>query len=48
PEAENLQNDLELQQFLRESHLLSAFNDDQVIGKARSRTLEMRLNRLSR
>ncbi|CAI4365607.1 CIH_collapsed_G0024290.mRNA.1.CDS.1 [Saccharomyces cerevisiae] len=76
-EAENLQNDLELQQFLRESHLLSAFNnggsgstnsgvsltlqsmgggnddgivyqDDQVIGKARSRTLEMRLNRLSR
>ncbi|CAI4039736.1 hypothetical protein SMKI_09G1440 [Saccharomyces mikatae IFO 1815] len=76
-EAENLQNDLELQQFLRESHLLSAFSnsgnssadsgvsltlqsigggnddgiiyqDDQVIGKARSRTLEMRLNRLSR
>ncbi|EJS43311.1 faf1p [Saccharomyces arboricola H-6] len=76
-EAENLQNDLELQQFLRESHLLSAFNnggsnstdsgvsltlqsmsggnedgiayqDDQVIGKARSRTLEMRLSRLSK
>ncbi|CAI2040135.1 hypothetical protein SEUBUCD646_0I01500 [Saccharomyces eubayanus] len=76
-EAENLQNDLELQQFLRESHLLSAFSnggsnsadsgvaltlqsmgggnddgiayqDDQVIGKARSRTLEMRLSRLSK
>ncbi|CAI4064801.1 hypothetical protein SKDZ_09G1420 [Saccharomyces kudriavzevii ZP591] len=76
-EAENLQNDLQLQQFLRESHLLSAFSnggsgsaesgvsltlqsmsggnddgiayqDEQVIGKARSRTLEMRLSRLSR
>ena len=75
-EEENLQNDIELQQFLRESHLLSAFSnassgvtsgvgltlegmhgsnsdtiayqDDQVIGKARSRTLEMRLKHLSK
>lgn len=74
-ERENMENDLELQQFLRESHLLSTFNagtgynkaesgvgltlksinntdvafqDDMVMGKARSRTLEMRLGRLSR
>ncbi|CCD25976.2 Faf1p NDAI_0G02010 [Naumovozyma dairenensis CBS 421] len=78
-EEENLQNDIELQQFLKESHLLSAFNnnnstsssitsgvaltlqgmngsksdsiayqDDQVMGKARARTLEMRLNGLSK
>lgn len=74
-EAENLQNDVELQQFLQESHLLSAFNststsssgvsltlesmgssnsesiayqDDEVSGKARLRTLEMRLNRISK
>ncbi|CEP60616.1 Faf1p LALA0_S01e15038g [Lachancea lanzarotensis] len=66
-EKENLQNDLELQRFLKESHLLSAFGrnepsgadltlqtmnnveyrDDQVFGKARSRTLEMRLKNLS-
>ncbi|EDO15403.1 hypothetical protein Kpol_1063p14 [Vanderwaltozyma polyspora DSM 70294] len=72
-ERENLQNDLELQQFLRESHLLASLNsansksesgasltlqsmnndsiayqDDVVMGKARARTLEMRLNRLSK
>ncbi|SCU85055.1 LAFA_0D13630g1_1 [Lachancea sp. 'fantastica'] len=66
-EKENLQSDLELQRFLKESHLLSAFSqnepsgadltlqtmnnveyrDDQVFGKARSRTLEMRLKNLS-
>ncbi|SCV04395.1 LAME_0H18096g1_1 [Lachancea meyersii CBS 8951] len=66
-EKDNLQNDLELQRFLKESHLLSAFGqnthsgadltletmnnveyrDDQVFGKARSRTLEMRLKNLS-
>ncbi|GMM56275.1 Faf1 protein [Maudiozyma humilis] len=72
-DAENLENDIELQQFLKESHLLSAFNqpgnssetsgaeltlkslndsnvayqDDQVTGKARMRTLEMRLSNLS-
>lgn len=51
---ENLQNDIELQRFLKESHLLSALgngaanvNDDSVIGKARARTLEMRLRGLS-
>ncbi|SCU83796.1 LAMI_0C04720g1_1 [Lachancea mirantina] len=65
-EAENLKNDLELQRFLKESHLLSAFrsgssgadltmktidsaeyHDDALQGKARARTLEMRLNNLS-
>lgn len=72
-DAENLENDIELQQFLKESHLLSAFSqpgtsnetsgadltlkslndtnvayqDDQVTGKARMRTLEMRLSNLS-
>lgn len=67
-EAENLKNDIELQRFLKESHLLSAFNssasgasltlnglkdnsiayhDDEVMGKARARTLEMRLNNIS-
>ncbi|CCH63150.1 hypothetical protein TBLA_0J01540 [Henningerozyma blattae CBS 6284] len=71
-EADNLKNDLELQRFLQESHLLSAFSntltqpsgadltlqtinnndvtaymDDQLMGKARSRTLEMRLKNLS-
>lgn len=65
-EAENLHNDLELQRFLKESHLLSAFGstpsgadltlqtmdnveykDDAVFGKARARTLEMRLQNLS-
>ncbi|CCF59330.1 hypothetical protein KAFR_0G02980 [Kazachstania africana CBS 2517] len=76
-EAENLKNDVELQQFLKESHLLSAFSngsrddnasdagisldsikdgaddsivyqDDQIMGKARLRTLEMRLKNLSK
>ena len=71
-EEENIKNDLELQRFLRESHILSAFgqnsvsgvnltlsglsqgsddidyHDDQIIGKARLRTLEMRLKSLSR
>ncbi|CCE62600.1 hypothetical protein TPHA_0C04490 [Tetrapisispora phaffii CBS 4417] len=77
-EKENLENDLQLQQFLRESHLLSSLNsgsstteagsgarqtlqnmdsthskditfqDDMLTGKARARTLEMRLNRLSK
>ncbi|SCU97731.1 LADA_0H07932g1_1 [Lachancea dasiensis] len=66
-EKENLQKDLELQRFLKESHLLSAFGnnspsgadltlqtmdnveykDDQLFGKARSRTLEMRLKNLA-
>ncbi|KAL3232954.1 Protein FAF1 [Nakaseomyces bracarensis] len=67
-EAENLKNDIELQRFLKESHILSAFNstssgasltldglkdtsiayqDDEVMGKARARTLEMRLNNIS-
>lgn len=67
-EEENMQNDIELQRFLKESHLLSAFNntssgasltldglkdksiayhDDEVMGKARARTLEMRLNDIS-
>lgn len=53
-EDENLKNDIELQRFLKESHLLSALgngtanvNDDSVIGKARARTLEMRLRGLS-
>ena len=68
-EMENLQNDIELQRFLKESHLLSAFNsatsgasltldglkdttvsyqDDEVMGKARARTLEMRLQNISK
>ena len=71
-EEENIRNDLELQRFLRESHILSAFgqnsvsgvnltlngmgqegddidyHDDQIIGKARLRTLEMRLKSLAR
>lgn len=51
-EAENLKNDLELQRFLKESHLLNAFDsnsydDDTIVGKARSRTLEMRLKTIS-
>lgn len=53
-DEENLKNDIELQRFLKESHLLSALgngatnvNDDSVIGKARARTLEMRLRGLS-
>ncbi|SMN19963.1 similar to Saccharomyces cerevisiae YIL019W FAF1 Protein required for pre-rRNA processing and 40S ribosomal subunit assembly [Maudiozyma saulgeensis] len=75
-EEQNLENDIELQRFLKESHLLSAFNqsggdgnndgssgvdltlksmndtnvvyqDDQVSGKSRMRTLEMRLDQLS-
>lgn len=51
-EAENLKNDIELQRFLSESHLLSAFNsggyDNQsVTGNARARTLETRLKDLS-
>lgn len=51
---ENLQNDVELQRFLKESHLLSALgsgdgdvDDGSVVGKARARTLEMRLRGLS-
>lgn len=79
-EAENLQNDVELQQFLKESHLLSAFSqsnsannnaqsgvnltleslssgskndtimyqDNEVMGKARMKTLEHRLRGLSK
>lgn len=57
-EQENIKNDIELQRFLKESHLLSAFDsnstntnasptDDSIMGKARSRTLEMRLKGLS-
>lgn len=65
-ESENLKNDLELQRFIKESHLLSAFGssssgadltlqtmdnleykDDMVMGKVRSRTLEMRLDNIS-
>ncbi|KAG0666955.1 pre-rRNA processing and 40S ribosomal subunit assembly [Maudiozyma exigua] len=73
-DEENLENDIELQRFLKESHLLSAFNqpgsdsnetsgvdltlkslkddnvvyqDDQMLGKSRMRTLEMRLGQLS-
>ncbi|CAL9728993.1 protein Faf1p [Monosporozyma unispora] len=78
-EEENLHNDLELQQFLKESHLLSAFNgsnknsqgqsgvgltleslngsgnnndtimyqDNEVMGKARMKTLEHRLRGLA-
>lgn len=78
-EEENLHNDLQLQQFLKESHLLSAFNggnktsqansgvgltleslsgsgnsndtvmyqDNEVMGKARMKTLEHRLNGLA-
>lgn len=83
-EAENLHNDIALQQFLKESHLLSAFNgndrnssefsgvsltletignennsiqnsknpllfqDNEIIGKARMKTLEQRLHNLSK
>lgn len=47
-ERENLKNDIELQRFLKESNLLSALHtDDSLAGKARSRTLEMRLRELS-
>ncbi|CAL9734053.1 protein Faf1p [Monosporozyma servazzii] len=78
-EEENLHNDLQLQQFLKESHLLSAFNggnrtsqgnsgvgltleslsgsgnnndtimyqDNEVMGKARMKTLEHRLSGLA-
>lgn len=57
-EQENIKNDIELQRFLKESHLLSAFDsnsananaslaDNTIMGKARSRTLEMRLKGLS-
>lgn len=49
-EAENLKNDIELQQFLQESNLLSALNSshsNDLHGKARSRTLEMRLQSIS-
>ena len=44
-EAENLQNDLELQQFLRESHLLSAFNNggSSSIDSGVSLTLQLSL-----
>ncbi|QLQ80530.1 hypothetical protein HG537_0D05310 [Torulaspora globosa] len=45
-ERQNLKNDIELQRFLKESNLLSAL-DDSNAGKARSRTLEMRLRELS-
>lgn len=83
-EAENLHNDIALQQFLKESHLLSAFSgddktnsdfsgvsltleaignendriqnnsnqllfqDSEIIGKARMKTLEQRLHNLSK
>lgn len=78
-EEENLHNDVELQQFLKESHLLSAFNDsnrssnsqsgvgltleslkssnkndsimfqdNEVMGKARMKTLEHRLRSISK
>lgn len=53
-DEENLKNDIELQRFLKESHLLSALGNgntdtsaDSVVGKARARTLEMRLRGLS-
>lgn len=65
-EQDNLQNDLELQRFLQESHLLNTFSqqtsgadltlktmdsvayqDTEVMGKARMRTLEGRLNNIS-
>lgn len=75
-DEENLENDIELQRLLKESHLLSTFSnansnggdsssgvdltlksigdsnivyqDDEIHGKARMRTLEMRLNNLSK
>ncbi|AMD20660.1 HDL084Wp [Eremothecium sinecaudum] len=69
-EKENLHNDIELQRFLKESHLLSAlgsagssssgaeltlqtmdnieYRDDQLHGKARSRTIEMRLREVAK
>lgn len=53
-EQENLRNDIELQRFLKESHLISAFqtdkntiHDSELHGKARARTLETRLQSLS-
>lgn len=47
-ERENMKNDIELQRFLKESNLLSALDtDDSATGKARSRTMEMRLRELS-
>lgn len=67
-EEDDLKNDLELDRFIRESHILSTFQnetsgsevmldmknnnmvgykDDDLCGKARLRTLEMRLNQLS-
>lgn len=51
-ETENLQNDIELQRFLKESHLLSAFqgnsdSHEDLHGKARARTMEARLQSLS-
>ncbi|SSD61044.1 related to Protein FAF1 [Saccharomycodes ludwigii] len=53
-EMENLRNDIELQNFIKESHLLSAFSnrggngansfrDDEITGKVRMKTLEQRL-----
>lgn len=53
-ERDNLRNDIELQRFLKESHLISAFqtdkdtiHDSELHGKARARTLETRLQSLS-
>lgn len=47
-EQQNLRNDIELQQFLQESHLLSALDSSNNLhGKARGRALEMHLTDLS-
>ncbi|AQZ14723.1 FAF1 (YIL019W) [Zygosaccharomyces parabailii] len=47
-EQQNLHNDIELQQFLQESHLLSALDSSNNLhGKARGRALEMHLTDLS-
>ncbi|GAV49267.1 hypothetical protein ZYGR_0N06740 [Zygosaccharomyces rouxii] len=51
-EHQNIKNDVELQKFLHESHLLSALDPStepnaQIHGKSRARALEMHLNHLS-
>lgn len=51
-ERQNMKNDVELQKFLQESHLLSAMDpstepNSQIYGKTRARALEMHLNHLS-